>query len=581
MEISTIPPATHPATVSDNNVPPFNTRIKTICPFCAVGCSLYLTCSNGIVSGVEPDFRSPVNEGCLCIKGRHAWEFINREDRIRSPLVRVGDRFFPVSWEEAYRCIAEGFTSFSSNEIMLLGSGLCTNEDNYVLLKFARVVLGCAFALDKRARTRTFVSQMPFSEISSASVILSLYDNVLEEYPLLLRYIREAQKRGAVFISADVRLTLTGRASDLFLQAYPLQREEILKALVKGDVSCAKQAGLLEDLIQKACDMITEGRRKGSVLVFGQGYDFPECEGFTFFPTFRECNTHGFLDIYGVPSTIVRESASCHALYMMGGNPVVSHFSTGGIKKHLKRFSFVVIQDLFMTKATKYANVVLPAASFAEKDGTFTNMEGRVQQIHSIPCSSNYDWAKPDWKIICELAQSMGFSEMFSFSSPQEIFEEIQENVPLYTGISWEETENPGGVFIGSGSKEHKPIFERLERKSEQEMVLNPDVRYPLWLATGIGILHTMTRTRTGRSPGLFKEEGYIMMHTDDAKERGIHQGDMARVVSRQGQIVCAVRITREIKRGVTWMPAYFSKANPRLLTGNYTTVWISRYDEK
>jgi anaerobic selenocysteine-containing dehydrogenase len=79
----------------------------------------------------------------------------------------------------------------------------------------------------------------------------------------------------------------------------------------------------------------------------------------------------------------------------------------------------------------------------------------------------------------------------------------------------------------------------------------------------------------------LFREEGYIMMHVDDAKERGIHQGDMARVVSRQGQVVCAVRITREIKRGVTWMPAYFSKANPSLLAGNYTTVWISRYNEK
>jgi predicted molibdopterin-dependent oxidoreductase YjgC len=512
------------------------------------------------------------------MKGSHAWEFINREDRIRSPLVRVGDRFIPVSWEEAYRCIAEGFASFSSDEIMLLGSGLCTNEDNYVLLKFAREVLECPFALEKQTRTRNFTSQIPFSEISSASVILSLYDNIVEEYPLLWRYIIEAQKKGATFISADVRLTMTGRASDLFLQAYPLQREEILKAVVKGDTLFAKRAGVSEDLIQKASDMIAKGKKEGPVLLFGPGYNIPECEGFTFFPTFRECNTHGFLDMYGVPSTIVRDSSHCHALYMMGGNPVVSHFSTGGIKKHLKRFSFVVIQDLFMTKATRYANVILPAASFAEKDGTFTNMEGRVQQIHSVQCSSNYDWAKPDWKIICELAQSMGFSDMFSFSSPQEIFEDIQENIPLYTGISWEETGKPGGVFIGRGSKANKPIF---EKKSGRETVEIPDLRYPLWLTTGIGILHTMTRTRTSRSSGLFKEEGYIMMHTDDAKERGIQQGDMARVVSRQGQIVCAVRITREIKKGVTWMPAYFSKSNPRLLTGSSTTVWISRYEEK
>jgi len=562
--------ATHPDSLS-------NGRVKTICPFCAVGCSLYLTCLDGIVSGVEPNFRSPVNEGCLCVKGSHAFEFIHHEDRIKTPMVRVGDRFFQVSWEEAYRLIADGFSSFTSEEIIVLGSGLCTNEDNYVLMKFAKEVFGGTFASDKK-RARSFASQIPFSEISSASVILSLYDNILEEYPLLGRYIVEAQKHGATVISADVRLTLTGRVSDLFLQVYPLQREEVLRGLVQGDVSFAKRAGVSEDLIQRACDLITIGKEKGSVLVFGPGYHIPECEGFTFFPTFRECNTHGFLDIYGVPSAVVRDSSSCHALYLMGGNPIVSHLGASGIRKQLKRFSFVVVQDLFMTETTKFANVVLPAASFAEKDGTFTNMEGRVQQLHATKCSDALCEAKPDWQIVCELACSMGFGDDFAFSSAQEIFDEIVESIPLYAGISWEEVGRPGGAFIGRDEKASKSVF---ERKSEREVVPKPDGKYPLWLTTGVGIWHTLTRTRTARSPGLFKEDGYIMMHVDDAKERGIHQGDLARVVSRQGQVVCAVRVTKEIKKGVLWMPAYFSKANPNLLDGKYTTVWVSRYDEK
>ena len=557
---------------------PFTRRIKTICPFCAVGCSLYLTCLNGVVSGVEPDFRSPVNEGCLCMKGSQSWEFINRGDRIRSPLVRVGDRFFPISWEEAYRCVADGFSSFSPHEIIVLGSGLCTNEDNYVLLKLAKEVFGCTFASDKRTKTRSFTSQIPFSKISSASVILSLYDNILEEYPLLGRYIIEAQKQGATFISADIRLNLTGRASDLFLQINPFQRDEVIKALVQGDVSFAQRLGLLENQIQKASELIAKGKEKGSVLVFGPGYDIPECSGFTFFPTFRECNTHGFLDIYGVSSTVVRDFSSCHALYMMGGNPVVSHLGASSIKRHLKRFSFVVVQDLFMTKATKYANVVLPAASFAEKDGTFTNMEGRVQQIHAVHCSDAYNWAKPDWQIVCELAQSMGFRDEFSFSSAQEIFEEMRENVSLYAGFSWEETGCAGGVFIGQSEKENKPV---LEKKSERKEMPRPDGRYPLWLATGSVIWHTKTQMGTSHSPESHKGESYIIMHIDDAKERGIHPGDLVRIVSRQGQAVCAVRLTREIKKGVTWMPVNFSKANPSLLNGKYTTVWISRYDEK
>jgi len=553
-----------------------NGRVKTICPFCAVGCSFYLICSDGIISGVEPDFRSPVNEGCVCVKGSHAWEFIHHEDRIKTPMARVGDRFFPISWEEAYRFIADGFSSFTSDEIIVLGSGLCTNEDNYVLMKFAKEVFGCTFASDKR-KARSFASQIPLSEISSASVILSLYDNILEEYPLLGKYIVEAQKHGATVISADVRLTLTGRVSDLFLQIYPLQRVDVLRGLVQGDLSFAERAGVPEDLIQKACDLIKIGKERGSVLVFGPGYNIPECDGFTFFPTFRECNTHGFLDIYGVPSTIVRDS-SCHALYLMGGNPVVLHPGTNSIRKQLKRFSFVVVQDLFMTETTKYANIVLPAVSFAEKDGTFTNMEGRVQQIRATRCFDAFYDAKPDWQIVCELARSMGFHNGFAFSSAQEIFEEIQETVSLYAGISWEETGRPGGAFIGQSGKASKPTF---EKKPEKEPVSKPDGRYPLWLTTGVGIWHTLTRTRTGRSPGLFKEEGYIMMHADDAQERGIHQGDLARVVSRQGQVVCAIRITREIKKGVTWMPTYFSKANPCLMNGMSTTVWVSRYEEK
>jgi predicted molibdopterin-dependent oxidoreductase YjgC len=561
------------------SVPPpslSNGRVKTICPFCAVGCSLYLTCSDGIVSGIEPDFRSPVNEGCICVKGSRAFEFIHHEDRIQTPMVRVGGRFFPISWEEAYQLIAEGFSSFTSDEIIALGSGLCTNEDNYVLMKFAREVFGCTFASDKR-RVRNFASQIPLSEISSASVILALYDNILEDYPLLGRYIVEAQKNGATVISADVRLTLTARVSDLFLQIYPLQRADVLRGLVQGDVSFAERAGVSGELIQKASDLITIGKKRGSVLVFGPGYNIPECDDFTFFPTFRECNTHGFLDIYGVPSTIVRDS-SCHALYLMGGNPVVSHSGTSSITKQLRRFSFVVVQDLFITETTKYANIVLPAASFAEKDGTFTNMEGRVQQIRATRCSDALHDVKSDWQIVCELARSMGYHHGFAFSSAQEIFEEIQKNVPLYADISWEETGRPGGAFIGRGEKANKPIF---DNKIEKDTGTKPDGRYPLWLTTGVGIWHTPTRTRTGRSPGLFKEEGYLMMHVDDAKERGIYKGDLARVVSRQGQVVCSVRITREIKKGVTWMPTYFSKANPNFLDGTHTTVWISRYDEK
>ena len=586
-----------------------NAQVKTICPFCAIGCSLYLTFSNGVFRGIRPDFRSPVNEGCVCVKGMHAGEFINHQDRIRFPLVRVGEKFFKISWNEAYHWIAQGFSSFTPSEIVVLGSGLCTNEDNYVLSKFAKKVLGCNQKPKKQiidpdslnlVDYRDFTSRMSLSDITSASVIVSLYDNLCEEYPLIGRYIIEAQERGAIFISADVRLTLTGRVSDLFLEVYPMEKGELLRALILGDTTVGSSAGISEELIQKTSDIITLGKEKGQILVFGPRLDIPECHDFAFFSTFRECNTHGFLDLSGIPSSNFRDSSSYHALYLMGGNPVALLPTTGSDKsnmhKKLKKFSFVVVQDLFLTETNKHANVILPAASFAEKDGTFTNMEGRVQRIRAVPGS--IDEMKPDWQIVCELAQSMGYHDGFSFSSPEEVFDEIQREVPLYQGISWEETGKPGGAFIRQAGMKKKRTTKKnsaltskatfgqnttyRSSKSGKKAFYSPNERYPLWLATGPDIWHTLTRTRTSRSPSLFVEnDGYVMIHVDDARERDIVSGDQVRVVSPFGHIVCLARVVKEIKCGVTWMPSFLSKGETSLLDGRYTAVWISRCEEK
>jgi len=223
--------------------------------------------------------------------------------------------------------------------------------------------------------------------------------------------------------------------------------------------------------------------------------------------------------------------------------------------------------------------VVLPGVSFAEKDGTFTSTDRRVQRVRQAIAPLGQ--ARQDWEIVCEVARRMG-GKGFDFESPKAILEEAARLTPSYGGVSFERLEQLGGLQWPCPSADHAGtaflhkgkfsrglgLFTAIPFKPAAEL---PDTEYPLTLTTGRLMFHFHTGTMTRRSKKLESEvpEAYVEIHPDDARRIGLNGGRRVRVVSRRGQIELGVRLTERIKPGIVFIPFHFAEAAANALTNN------------
>jgi len=263
------------------------------------------------------------------------------------------------------------------------------------------------------------------------------------------------------------------------------------------------------------------------------------------------------------------------AMYIMGENPMVSDPNTNHVEASLKHLDFLVVQDIFLTETAKLADVVLPAASFAEKDGTFSNTERKVQRIRkAIP---NVGQSKSDWEIVVELMNRMGYD--CSYASPADIFDEIARVTPSYAGISYNRIEESGIQWPCPSSEHpgtkymHKEKFTRgkglFKPAAYQPSAELPDADYPLILTTGRILYHYHTMTMTGKNEGLMKiaGESFIEINPCNAKKIGIEDGEVVRVVSRRGQVEVKARVSDIVDEDVVFMPFHFAKGAANMLT--------------
>jgi len=270
-------------------------------------------------------------------------------------------------------------------------------------------------------------------------------------------------------------------------------------------------------------------------------------------------------------------SGKINALYLVGENPFLTEANASHATEAMEKANFLVVQDIFLTETAELADVVLPAASFAEKDGTFTNTERRVQRVRKS--IEPVGGAKPDWWITCQIAKRLN-GKGFDFSSPMEVMEEISSLVPSYTGISYERLER-GGLQWPCPSKEHpgtqilhterfatdtgKGKFMPLTyRKSAEE----PDEEYPLLLTTDRSLYHfhgTMTRRVYGLN--VLEKEEQLKIHPEDASRLGITDGEVVRVASRRGELNTKVMVTDQCPPGTVSMTFHFAETPTNVLT--------------
>ncbi len=271
--------------------------------------------------------------------------------------------------------------------------------------------------------------------------------------------------------------------------------------------------------------------------------------------------------------------------YIMGENPLMSEPNLRHARHVMENLDFILFQDIFLNETGEYADIILPAASFAEKDGTFTNTDRRVQRIRKAIVPPGH--ARADWAIICDLARRVeaklgrSVSAGFDFGHPGEIWVEMAALTPPFQGISYERIEREGGVHWPCPSEDHPGTpflfaesFPRgrgrlvpLQFRPSAEL---PDEEYPFILSTGRVLYHWHggTLTRRSRLDDIYPE-ATVEIHPVDAKRLGIRSGDRVKVRSRRGEIVVWARVTARSPKGVVFVPFHFAEAAANELTND------------
>jgi len=264
------------------------------------------------------------------------------------------------------------------------------------------------------------------------------------------------------------------------------------------------------------------------------------------------------------------------AMYLMGENPSLSDPDATHVREAMRRLEFFVVQDIFLNETARLADVVLPATSFAEKDGTFSNTERRVQRVRKAiePVGDS----KPDWWITCQIARRMGAGG-FDFKHPSQIMEEIASVTPSYGGITYKRLEkeglqwpcptreHPGTAILHTETfSRGKGHFVPLEYRPSAEL---PDDEYPLVLTTDRSPFqfHTGTMTRKVRGLDTFAGEELVAINPRDAEALGIEDGDKIQVTSRRGEVTARAGITDATPAGTIAMTFHFAETPTNELT--------------
>jgi formate dehydrogenase major subunit len=271
-------------------------------------------------------------------------------------------------------------------------------------------------------------------------------------------------------------------------------------------------------------------------------------------------------------------SGRIRGMYIMGENPFLSDPNVNKVRKALANLEFLVVQDIFLTETAEFADVILPASSYLEKLGTYTNTDRRVQI--GRPTLEMPGEARLDWQIISEVATRMGYP--MHYENPSEIFDEFASLTDSYRSLSYDNlgptgklwpNDDPlhddGPVVLfedGFPTPNGRAKFVPAEWEAAPEL---PDDEYPLVLSTGRLLEHWHTGSMTRRSKVLdtIQPEAFVTLHPEDASARGIDEGDFVSIASRRGRVTCRARITTRECRGSVFMPFHFREAAANLLT--------------
>jgi len=272
---------------------------------------------------------------------------------------------------------------------------------------------------------------------------------------------------------------------------------------------------------------------------------------------------------------------SVKGLYVMGENPVMSEPDANSVAERLQDLEFMVVQDIFMTETAEFADVILPATTWAERGGTVTNTDRRVQRMRGV--GKVHENTKHDLEIVSEVGKRLFEEEVFDFDDPEVVFEELRQVCPSYHGMTYDllgeeglhwpcyELGDEGDPFLYEDEFETESGLGHIEGVEHTPPAETPDDEYPLILTTARLEEHYNTGTMSTRSPTLNRQtpENFVDVHPEDAQRYGIEDGEYVKLHSRRGEITLEAHVTEDTKEGVVWTTPHFAAASANRLTNH------------
>jgi formate dehydrogenase alpha subunit len=670
-------------------------EVRSTCPYCGVGCQINLHVKNEHIYRVSAPFDVAPNYGMLCVKGRFGTDYTTHPKRLKKPLLRanLGEPrsaepvWREVDWDEALDYVADRLSGIvrqaGPDSIATFACAKATNEENYLLQKLARAVLGtnnvdhCARLCHAGSVTGLQLAigssamSNAIAEMENLEVFIVTGSNTTETHPVISNFLKRAvRQNGAKLIVIDPRKIEMTDFAALWLRQRPgtdvalwqaMAHVVVNEDLYNKDFIEARTEGFseyiesLESLTPEWAEQITgvpaedirQAARmyagaKAAAVYWGMGisqstHGTDNTLGITNLallcghigrpgtglnPLRGQNNVQGCSDSGGLPNVFTAYQrvddpdirmrfaeawrrpdlnpnpgltvtelvdgaldGTIRAFFVMGEDPMTSEPNLSHAQEALERLDLIVCQDIFLNATGRLADVILPSCSFAEKNGTFTNSDRRVQRVRKAiePVGES----RSDWEILCDLAVRLEgrlgitTSAVWDYDRPSDIWEEMRRVTPEFYGITYERLEYEGGVHWPCPSLDHPGtpyLFEHefprgrgkfwvLEYGTESEL---PDSAYPFILSTGRVLYHWHggTLTRHSKIDEIWPE-ATVEIHPEDAQALGVETGDWLEVASRRGSIQVRALVTGRSPIGMVFIPFHFTEAAANVLTAD------------
>lgn len=652
-------------------------KVRTVCTYCGVGCNLEVSVKGGKIKSIQAPYTAEANAGHTCLKGRYAFSFYNHKDRLRSPMIKRNGEFVPVSWDEAYDFIAEKLTEikekYGADSIGGVSSARGTNEENYLMQKFIRAVMGtnnidsCArvchspTALGMQRTFGTGAATNSIKDLKLTDCIMVIGANPTDGHPVTGAKLKQVAMSGKTSIVIDPRRTELAKYATYHLQLRPGTNmavlnmmlyyiikegmedkdfiasrtegyEEFKQEILSQDMDeLAMISGVDKQLVRDAA--IAYAKAPNAMEFHGLGVTEHSQGTFTIMlitslamitgnvgrpgvgvnPLRGQNNVQGAADMgcqphqgagyYDVSDPVYHKKyqdfyhvelpnysglktpqmydaaikGKLKAMWVIGEDMAQTDPNTHHVKAAIDNLELFIVQELFMTETAKLATVILPAASFLEKSGTFTSGERRIQRVNAVVAP--IEGTKSDGQIMVDIMNRMGYPQPAIYD-PEWVLDEISQIVPFFEGVKWNELGENGKQWPvlkdGKGTdilhtetfKRGKGKFIYNKYKKSEELVKN-EKEYPYIITTNRELEHYNCGAMTRRTNNvLILRDDVLMINPADAAKHLINEGDMVCVESPRGKVDIKAKITDEVKPGILSSTFHF----PDIMLNNITS---------